>query len=147
VNSGFRGDEKSRVPEGDEIFVSNRSRRPTSPEGIMLPCELGFLEDEDYFASLAESLARKKSKTDYMRRPSNVSDAPATDKPQQVDQEIGPGAIIEQSVEETSKDACSDLAMVNSMHASPLLPKDQDFCETENDEFFKSMRARLSNTS
>jgi len=45
-------------------------------------CEFGFLEDEDYFASLAESVHRKKSKTDYMRRPSNVSDYQSTDKHQ-----------------------------------------------------------------
>jgi hypothetical protein len=57
-------------------------KRTKSPEDQTpnYPCELGFLEDEDYFASLSESLTRKKSKTDYMRRPSNCSDQAVPEK-------------------------------------------------------------------
>jgi hypothetical protein len=37
-----------------------------------VPCEFGFLEDEDlFFANLADKATRNKAKTDYMRRQSN----------------------------------------------------------------------------
>ena len=40
----------------------------------MLPCEFGFLEDEECFFSLAERTNRTKSKTEFLRRPSNVDE-------------------------------------------------------------------------
>jgi hypothetical protein len=74
-----------------------------------VPCEFGFLEDEDtFFASLADKVTRNKAKTDYLRRPSNeISQNEAT--PNMGTEDLDNDAIIEQSVEETLKESDSIL--------------------------------------
>lgn len=72
-----------------------------------MPCEFGFLEDEDlFFANLADKATRNKAKTDYMRRQSNEVSYNENTPNGQMD-EIGHDAIIEQSVEETLKESAS----------------------------------------
>ena len=81
----------------------------SSPDSLQhkVPCEFGFLEDEDtFFASLADKATRNKAKTDYMRRQSmEVSQNENTPNGHMND--IGHDAIIEQSVEETLKESAS----------------------------------------
>ena len=71
-----------------------------------MPCEFDFLQDDDdaFFAKIGTQ-AERRYKTDYMRRPSNVTgsqDTDGTDHRRQVEG-ITPNAILEKSVEETSK--------------------------------------------
>jgi hypothetical protein len=66
------------------VTITNRNSkdvsRAASPNNQM-SIELDFLQDDDdsFFASIAGSLNRNKARTDYLRRPSNVTDKTPVD--------------------------------------------------------------------
>lgn len=58
--------------------TSKPQERKNSPDSLQAKFQnaLNFLDDEDvFFSQIAEQSGRKKAKTDYKRRDSNVSEA------------------------------------------------------------------------
>ena len=72
-----------------------------------VPCEFGFLEDEDiFFAKAVDRATRNKAKTDYQRRQSNEI-SQGENFPNERADEIENDAIPEVSIEETLKESAS----------------------------------------
>lgn len=55
----------SLVPQRQASLVSNSA----------VPCEFGFLEDDECFFNIAEQANRVKTKSEFIRRPSNVTNS------------------------------------------------------------------------